>query len=101
MICQDLYASLETLTQAYDREQIAVVVDSNVAFDSPYPTLSIDTDEPHKSLETVSQIWDFLMAHQITRRGLLLCVGGGVLTDMGGFAAATYKRGIDYINISK
>jgi len=99
MICKDLQASLETLTHRYDREQIAVLLDSNIAFDSPYPTLRIETEEAHKSLETVTQIWDFLLEHHITRRGLLLCVGGGVLTDMGGFAAATYKRGIDFIHI--
>ena len=42
---------------------------------------------------------DFLFAHGITRRGLLICIGGGVLTDIGGFAAATYKRGVDYLNV--
>jgi 3-dehydroquinate synthase len=55
--------------------------------------------EGAKSLSSVQQIWDFLLAKGITRRGLLICVGGGVLTDIGGFAAATYKRGIDYVNI--
>jgi 3-dehydroquinate synthase len=55
--------------------------------------------EDKKSLETVQQIWDFLFAHGITRRGLLICIGGGVLTDIGGFAAATYKRGVDYLNV--
>ena len=61
--------------------------------------LQIAVSEEQKSLETVSRIWDFLFEHGITRRGLLICVGGGVLTDLGGFAVATYKRGIDYINI--
>lgn len=61
--------------------------------------MRLTVSEEKKSLETVQQIWDFLFAHGITRRGLLICIGGGVLTDLGGFAAATYKRGIDYVNV--
>ena len=59
----------------------------------------LEVTEENKSLETVSRIWDFLFEHAITRRGLLICIGGGALTDMGGFAAATYKRGMSYINV--
>ena len=61
--------------------------------------LVLRTSEQTKSLETVQVIWDFLFAQEMTRKGLLIAVGGGVLTDLAGFAAATYKRGIDYINI--
>ena len=64
-----------------------------------YPVLWLEVNEQNKSLETVTRIWDFLFEHGITRKGLLICFGGGVLTDLGGFAASTYKRGIDYINI--
>ena len=99
MICDNIHTRLASLLAHYDSNQIVVLRDSNVPFDTPYPTFSISTDEMHKSLETVTQVWDFLLAHHITRRGVLVCVGGGVLTDLGGFAAATYKRGIDYINI--
>ena len=61
--------------------------------------LVLRTSEQTKSLETVQVIWDFLFAQEMTRKGLVIAVGGGVLTDLAGFAAATYKRGIDYINI--
>lgn len=83
----------------YQSDQIVIVIDDKVSYNSPYPTLRLPVDEAHKSLETVTRIWDFLLEHHITRRGVLVCIGGGVLTDMGGFAAATYKRGIDYINV--
>ena len=83
----------------YQSDQIVIVIDDKVLYDSPYPTLRLSVNEAHKSLETVTRIWDFLLEHHITRRGVLVCIGGGVLTDMGGFAAATYKRGIDYINV--
>ena len=99
MICKDLHSCLAPLLSGYDRQQVVVVRDANVTFESPCPTLVITADEAHKTIETVAQIWDFLLANEMTRRGVLVCVGGGVLTDIGGFAAATYKRGIDYINI--
>ena len=64
-----------------------------------YPCLAVEVSEARKSLETVQQIWDFFFAQGLTRRGLVVAIGGGVLTDLVGFAAATYKRGVDYVNI--
>ena len=99
--------SLEVLHQ-YEKSQICVLADKSLirhpqwlALEALHeqPVLWLEVNEQTKSLETVTQIWDFLFANGITRRGLLVCIGGGVLTDIGGFAAATYKRGIDYVNI--
>ena len=64
-----------------------------------YPLLTIPDGEENKTIETVERIWDFLLEHHITRQGLLVNIGGGLTTDLGGFAAATYKRGIDFLNI--
>ncbi len=97
MVCQDVHKALAEWLKRY--EQVCVIADEAVTVNLPYPTLRIKIDESVKSLETVTQIWDFLFAQDLTRRGLLIAVGGGVLTDLAGFAAATYKRGIDYINI--
>lgn len=97
MICTDIHSALAERLKRY--EQICVIADEAVTVDLPYPTLRLKIDESAKSLEMVTQIWDFLFAQDMTRRGLLIAVGGGVLTDLAGFAAATYKRGIDYINI--
>lgn len=102
MICTDLIKAIESIAARYEAQQIGIVSDAAVmleAVTSRYPTLRIAVSEEEKSLDTVQQIWDFLFAHGITRRGLLICIGGGVLTDIGGFAAATYKRGIDYVNV--
>lgn len=97
MVCQDVYKALNPWLERY--EQIVVIADEAVSCSLPYPTLSLRMDESVKSIDTITQIWDFLFAQEMTRRGLVIAVGGGVLTDMAGFAAATYKRGIDYINI--
>ena len=66
---------------------------------SSYPTLEIDDRESDKTIATVERIWSFLMEYGATRSSLLVNVGGGVVTDLGGFAAATFKRGMDYVNI--
>lgn len=102
MICTDLIKAIESIAARYEAQQVGIVSDAAVVLDaitSRYPTLRIAVSEEEKSLDTVQRIWDFLFAHGITRRGLLICIGGGVLTDVGGFAAATYKRGIDYVNV--
>ncbi len=97
-------SELATILQRYEATQIFVVQDACVDAQAvlgalPYPTLRIAGDEAHKGLETIEQIWTFLNDHQATRHALLINIGGGSVTDMGGFAAATYVRGIDYINI--
>ena len=102
MCCEDLNSALLTLINRY--EQVCVVGDVNVQHNLPFaidhlPALWLSVNEQMKSLDTVTKIWDFLFANDMTRRGLLIAVGGGVLTDVAGFAAATYKRGMDYINI--
>lgn len=59
----------------------------------------IKPGEQHKNLQTVQRIWKTLMKHYADRNALLINLGGGVITDLGGFAASTYKRGIKFINI--
>lgn len=59
----------------------------------------IKAGEQYKNLQTVQRIWKILMKHQADRNALLINLGGGVVTDLGGFAASTYKRGIRFINV--
>ena len=59
----------------------------------------IKAGEQHKNLQTVQRIWKTLMKHYADRNALLINLGGGVITDLGGFAASTFKRGIKFINI--
>ncbi len=109
MLCSDIHSALEPILARYDREQIVVVYDRNLESYSEAVlqhsglsakrSYSIAVSETAKSLATVQQIWDFFFAQGLTRRALVIAIGGGVLTDMVGFAAATYKRGIDYVNI--
>lgn len=61
--------------------------------------LVIPQGEVHKNLETVTYIWHEMDRLGVDRYSLIVNVGGGVVSDMGGFAAAIYKRGIAYVNI--
>lgn len=57
-----------------------------------------DTDE-NKTLESLSHVWTCLQQGGATRHSLMLNLGGGMVTDLGGFAASTFKRGIAFINV--
>jgi 3-dehydroquinate synthase len=61
--------------------------------------LVVSAGEKAKSLEGFGQVLDFLAANKVTRQGVLWVVGGGVTGDLGGFAAATYLRGIQYVQV--
>ncbi len=59
----------------------------------------IDTGETNKNITTCTTVWQQLLAHNADRNTLLVNVGGGLVSDLGGFVASTYKRGIHFINI--
>lgn len=59
----------------------------------------IKATDTHKNLDTLSQVWQALSNGGATRHSLMINLGGGMVTDLGGFAASTFKRGIDFINI--
>ena len=61
--------------------------------------LTISSGEKNKNLHTCEHIWTELTDRVADRKSLLINLGGGVISDMGGFAASCYKRGIDFINI--
>ena len=59
----------------------------------------IGATDTHKTLDTLSHVWAELQRMGATRHSLLINLGGGMVTDLGGFAASTFKRGLAYINI--
>ena len=64
-----------------------------------YQKIEIRSGEVNKTLETCSTIWQALTDAEADRNALMINLGGGVIGDMGGFCASTYKRGIDFVNI--
>ena len=61
--------------------------------------ITIPATDSHKTLESLSHVWSELQRMGATRHSLMVNLGGGMVTDLGGFAASTFKRGIPYINI--
>ena len=61
--------------------------------------ITIGATDTHKTLDSLSHVWEALGEGGATRHSLLINLGGGMVTDLGGFAASTFKRGINYINI--
>jgi len=108
---------LEELAEAALRQHVAknnyskvfVLVDENTnkycvpsfkkKLDYPIDSIfEIKSGEENKNIGTCSLVWEFLSDQNGDRKSLLINLGGGVLTDLGGFVASTFKRGIDFIN---
>ena len=101
-------AQLSMLTNNYDKffvltdENIYRVYSSLIASLLPEKEVTkivIPAGEESKSIENVVFIWNKLLEAKAGRDALLINLGGGTITDIGGFAASTYKRGIDFINV--
>jgi len=66
---------------------------------SNFTKILIKSGEHHKNLATCERVWDRMTQANMDRHSLLVNLGGGVIGDLGGFCASTYKRGIDFIQI--
>ena len=103
-----LTESLPAFLDAHDFSDIAVLAD-NHTFRFCYPELKpllpkhtlirIKSGEEQKHIATCELIWDALTRANFDRHALVLNLGGGVIGDMGGFCAATYKRGISFVQL--
>lgn len=110
IICQNFTTELQQKISAHSYDKIFALTDEHTCrFCLPLlegiPCLKeaepivIGPEDIHKNLETLAYVWNQLSSRGATRHTLLINLGGGMVTDLGGFAAATFKRGISYINI--
>ncbi|WP_436515404.1 3-dehydroquinate synthase [Ekhidna sp. To15] len=105
-ISSTLNADLNTSISDINPDKIGVLVDENTK-EHCLPELDLKWDllveiksgEKEKTLSTCQDIWRQLTDSGFTRKSLLINLGGGVIGDMGGFVAATFKRGMAFINI--
>lgn len=96
--------TLESFLNERDYSKIFYLADKKVAdlhgLSLPAEeSLIIDVSESTKTLESVVQVWEALARTLCDRQSALVCIGGGIITDLGGFAASTYMRGMDAIYI--
>lgn len=64
-----------------------------------YDIIEVDPGEENKNIDFCIGVWNTMLDFGADRKALMLNLGGGVVTDMGGFAASTFKRGIDFVQI--
>jgi len=106
----DLYSSITEKISSDKFSSIFILVDENTdqfcleifikkSGIKLFNKIIIASGEDNKNIDTCVSIWDQLNSYKADRKSLLINLGGGVLTDIGGFAASTYLRGIKFINI--
>ena len=108
---EDDFASLTSLIEEKNYSQILILVDRHtndhclpvlqVAIPDlvNYDIIEVDPGEENKNIDFCIGVWNTMLDFGADRKALMINLGGGVVTDMGGFAASTYKRGIDFIQI--
>ncbi len=107
----DSFSNLNSYLKKNKFSKIFILVDNNTFADC-YPILAescpllhtaeiieVESGEQNKTLNTCSEIWEGLSEINADKNSLLINLGGGVITDLGGFIASIYKRGISFIHI--
>ncbi len=105
------YSALNTHLKTANYSKLFVLVDSHThRFCLPYflakvethvviEIIEIEAGEINKTIETCDGVWSALSELDADRKSLMINLGGGIITDLGGFVASTFKRGINFINV--
>lgn len=108
---EEAYQALNTHLQNNSYSSIFIIVDNNtnefclpnflplLETEVAIEIIEFEAGEENKNIETCVQIWNVLTELGADRKSLVINLGGGVVTDLGGFVASTFKRGIDFIHI--
>lgn len=108
---ENAYDELNSFLERRSPSAIFIIVDSNtrelclpivlphLETDVRIEVIEMDPGEENKNIETCTEIWKVLSELDADRKSLIINLGGGVVTDLGGFVASTFKRGIAYINM--
>ncbi|MBR5037304.1 MAG: 3-dehydroquinate synthase, partial [Prevotella sp.] len=110
IISQNIEEELAMAIAECEHDKIFVLTDENTArccwpVIQPFLCLkgakliTIPASDTHKDIDSLAQVWTALGQGGATRHSLMINLGGGMVTDLGGFAASTFKRGINFINI--
>ncbi len=111
LFTNDVASAIKTTVDKINPSKVFVLVDVNTgscvlphlkessAIVADAIAITINAGDISKNLDSLSYIWKQLCDNGATRRSMLINIGGGVVTDIGAFAAATFKRGIPFINV--
>lgn len=102
----DIQSAAKQTIESLDPDRVFILCDKNterhclpLLAQDEATLICIDSSDEAKNIDTLTQVWHTLQEGGATRHSLLLNLGGGMVTDLGGFAAATFKRGIRFVNI--
>ena len=106
----DFNAALDEILADCDYNRLFVIADVNIdrfvmprIADNPHIASAVKIvtkcGDVNKNIDTLAEVWSGLQQGGATRHSMVLNIGGGVITDMGGFAASTFKRGMRFVNI--
>lgn len=105
------FSSLNLYISKLNPSQLLILVDentheyclprllANLETEIPFEIIEIEAGEDLKTIATATQLWEIFAEFKTDRNALVINLGGGVITDLGGFVSSTYKRGIKFINI--
>lgn len=108
---KDSYKELSKLIENKNYSTLFILVDentfehcypkfiTNISTDKKIEVIEIESGEINKNIETCIGVWNAITKLGGDRKSLLITLGGGVITDLGGFVASCFKRGIDFVNI--
>lgn len=110
ILCQSLEENLTQAVSSCPHDRLFVLTDTEtlrhcwplvagIPCMQDAQIITIPATDEHKTLETLSAVWTALQQGGASRHSLMVNLGGGMVTDLGGFAASTFKRGMAYINI--
>lgn len=107
----DGFAALDAYLKELTPSKTFLLVDSNTSccisefvsqltqLDPQYEVLEVEPGEESKSIEVASGLWSVLLEYGADRNSLIINLGGGMVLDLGGFVASTFKRGIPFVNV--
>ncbi len=98
-LTENSFSKIFILVDENTHEYCLPVLLGNLETDVSFEILEVEPGEDMKNIQTVNQLWEILTEMKADRKALIINLGGGVITDMGGFVASTYKRGIQFINV--
>jgi len=93
------YSSIFVMIDSNTEEHCLPVFKNRISESLDFEIINIPPGEEFKTIESCQKVWQTLSNKEADRKSLMINLGGGVITDMGGFIASTFKRGIDFINI--
>lgn len=91
----NIFIIVDTETNEYCLPKLLPIIETDLNIE----IIEFEAGEANKNIETCIQIWHVLTELGADRKSLIINLGGGVVTDLGGFVASTFKRGVDFINI--